>query len=438
MTDHTLNTDVRLRRPDRSQVKMLTECDDDLIGPNHPARLIWDLSGKLDLSAFHTPIKARQGVGGRDATDPQLLFCLWLLASQRGVGSARQLASLCTESKPFLWLCGGVTVNYHLLADFRVAHGAALDDLFTQLLAMLVEKGLVKVYRIAQDGTRVRACAGAGSFRGAERLERLLQQSKAHIQELKTLLDDPEKSAGLSARRKAAKRRAAKERAERIEAAMKQLPAIQARREKALEKAGEGSHEQQIKSRRVCASTSDAEARKMKMGNGGFNPAFNVQLAVDTESRAIVGVAVSNEGTDSANLSRPMREQVERRTGGKVKEHLMDGGYTVLKDVDQAAEDEVDLYMPPKPPRNRDKRPDAFTPRESDSAAVAAWRRRMGTDQAKHIYKKRASTVEPVNGDVKEHRGLRRLLVRGIEKATSVALWSALAYNVMHCGAHLA
>lgn len=293
---------------------MRVECDDELIPPVHQARVVWSVVGRLDLSAFHAPIRARDGACGRDATDPALLVALWLYAATRGVGSARELGRLCVESRPYRWLCGGVTLNYHTLSDFRVGHAAALDDLFTQVLAALVGQGLVTVRRVSQDGTRVRACAGAGSFRRGQRLEQLLGQAEAHVAELRSLLDDPEKSAGLSAKRKAARSRAARGRQERIEAALAVLPELAAKQQAALKQAGNGTYGQKLKKNEPRVSTTDPEARVMKMPDGGFAPAVNVQLACDTASRAIVGVDVTQAGSDKGRAE-PMREQVEERTG---------------------------------------------------------------------------------------------------------------------------
>src|SRR4051794_39509663 len=194
---------VRLRVPDRSQVAMTVESPDDLIPTGHQARAVWAVVAAMDLSAFHGPIKARAGVGGRDATDPRLLVALWLYAAIRGVGSARELARLCLDGRAYQWLCGGVTVNHHLLSDFRVGHAQALDRLFTRTIASLVKQGLVTVKRISQDGTRVRAAAGAASFRRKGTLGERLVEAEAHVTALRALLDDPEKSAGWSARKKA-------------------------------------------------------------------------------------------------------------------------------------------------------------------------------------------------------------------------------------------
>jgi transposase len=424
----------RLRTPDRAQVVMKFESPDTLIPAGHQARVVWRVVESMDLSAFHAPIKARDGVCGRDATSPTLLVALWLYASIRGVGSARELARLCTESKPFQWLCGGVTVNHHLLSDFRVDHGQALDDLMTRTIAMLVDKRLVKVYRISQDGTRVRACAGASSYRRHERLDKLLADAKAHVAELKALVEDPERSAGLSAKTKAARQRAARERQARVERAIAALPKLEQKQKKLAKKIAKKDKAKRLKEPR--ASTTDADARVMKMGDGGFRPAMNVQLAVDTESRAIVGVDVVDQGSDH-HLSEPMRKQVEERTGQKVHEQLVDGCYLVKEEIERAAGEGVTLYVPPKPPRNKELRDSEYEPMAGESQVLTDWRARMGSPAGKEIYKQRASTVETVNADLKTHRGLDRLRVRGLNKVKCVALWAALAYNVLHFSAGL-
>lgn len=432
--------EVRLRRPDRAQYAMRMECTDDLIPAGHQARVIWDVVRKLDLSAFHEPIQAREGVCGRDATDPALLIALWLYAATRGVGSARELARLCGAEgcRPYQWLCGGVSLNYHTLGDFRVGHADALDALFTQVIAALVDKGLVKVHRVSQDGTRVRACAGAGSFRGEERLIELSEQAGAHVAELRAMLEDPEKSALVTARQKAARKRAARQRQERLEAAVAKLPELKAKQEAAAKKAGNGKNGEKIRKNKPRVSTTDPEARTMKMGDGGFRPAVNVQFAVDTESRAVVGVEVSDAGSDKG-LAGPMREQVQERTGRKVDEHLMDGGFVAFEEIDTAAEAGVAVYAPPPEPRDaaRTAAGEQYVPKPGDSEAVAQWRQRMGSESGKEVYKERASTVETVNADLKTCRGLTRLMVRGMKKAKCVALYSALAYNLMHFGANL-
>ena len=422
---------VRLRVPQRQQMGWIAQCPDDLVGADHPVRLVSAVVEKLDVSAFYEAIQAREGVAGRDTTDPRLLISLWLYACLRGIGSAREVARRCEEGAPFQWLCGGVTVNHRLLSDFRTDHATALDELFTQVIASLVDKDLVRVSRISQDGVRVRVSAGSGSFRRRERLEKLLDQARQHVDQVRRQLESPA-PAGLSARQRAARVRAAAERAQRLEAAIAQLPELEARRAERVRHVRRGPAGERIRARQPRVSTTDPEARRMKMPNGGFNPAVNVQLATDTASRAILGVGVSNEGSDNAGLSESMRQQVEQRTGGKVSQHLVDGGYLRRDDLERAHTAAVELFVPPKPAPEGPRRGHELEVKEGDSAAVRAWKQRMGAEEGKEIYKQRAATSETVNADLRTYRGLSPITVRGLAKMQCVALWCALAYNIMH------
>lgn len=428
---------VRLRTPERRQMGWVTECLDDLVSGEHAVRMVMAVVEKLDMSGFCEPIKAREGSAGRDATDPRLLVALWLYACIRGIGSARELARRCEESAPFRWLCGGVTVNHRLLSDFRTDQGAALDELFTQVIASLVDQQLVSVSRISQDGVRVRVSAGAASFRREQRLQELLGKAQQHVQELRQQVEAPAQMAGLSARQKAMRKRAAEDRERRLQQAMAQLPELKQKQAEAEKRAGQGAYGQKVRQREPRVSTTDPDARRMKMPNGGFNPAANVQLATDTESRAIVGVEVSNEGSDSAGLSEPLRQQVEQRTGQQVAQHLIDGGYLRNDDIEQTHAQGVELFVPPKPAKNLNQRGRELEPKPGDSEAVRSWKQRMASAEGKQIYKQRAATSETVNADLRRYRGLSQFTVRGRNKIKCVALWCALAYNVMHFGAAL-
>jgi hypothetical protein len=270
-------------------------------------------------------------------------------------------------------------------------------------------------------------------------LEKLLEEAKQHVAELQQQLDSPASPGRkVTAQQAAARKRAAREKQKRLEQAIAQLPELKRRQEEAAKRAGEGKSGEKIRKKEPRVSTTDAEARVMKMSNGGFNPAVNVQLATDAESRAIVGVEVSNEGSDSAGLSAPMRQQVEERTGGKVKEHLMDGGYLRIEDIEEAHEQGVSVYVPPKPARNPEKRGQELEPKPGDSEAVRAWKERMKSEDGKEVYQQRAATSETVNAELRTWRGLGRITVRGLAKARCIALWCALAYNVMHFATLLA
>jgi transposase len=404
----------RLETADRKQVQLRPYDLDAVLPANHRARAFWAVVEKLDLSLFYAVIAARGSEPGRPAIDPKVLVALWLYATSEGVGSARELARLCEAHDAYRWICGGVSVNHHTLSDFRVEHGAALDDLMTQVLAVLMRQGIVKIHRVAQDGMRVRAAAGAASFRREKSLKACLETARQHVERVKREAERSE--IGRTARERAAAERAAREREERVARALAELP-----------KAREAKHTAEAKEQ-ARVSTTDAEARVMKMGDGGYRPAYNVQVATDTESRVIVGVGVNNAGTDAGN-GEPMLADIERRTGEFPKEHLIDGGFVNLESFEKAAARGVTSFAPvPKP---RVEGIDPHKPKPGDSEAVAAWRERMGTDAAKEIYKERAATAETVNADLRTWRGLDRFAVRGSAKVSTIVLWSAITYNIM-------
>ena len=147
---------MRLRRVNRAEVAPIPVRLEELIPADHVARLIWEEVEQLELSAFYAPLKVVEGGPGQAAIDPRILVALWLYATSEGVDKARKLNKLCVESLPYIWLCGGVKVNYHSLSDFRVKHQEALDELMTQILGKLDGAGMINWESQAQDGMRVR------------------------------------------------------------------------------------------------------------------------------------------------------------------------------------------------------------------------------------------------------------------------------------------
>jgi transposase len=403
----------RLRCADR-QILLPAMLLEDLLAPEHLARTVWEFVQGLDLTALLETIRSVEGRPGRPAIDPQILVALWLYATIEGIGSARAVAWLCSHHHGFRWLCGGVEVNYHTLADFRVAHLDFLDELLTHSVATLMEQGLVDLNRVAQDGMRVRASAGAASFRRRPTLERCLQEAQTQVQRLRDeVANDPgEASRG----QQKARERAAREREERIRKALERMPEMEAKKKAdAKEKA------------RV--STTDAEATVMKMADGGFRPAYNVQFGTDTNAQVIVGVEVATSGSDQGQMA-PMVEQIHERYERYPKDVLVDGGFVKHDDIDtvSAPEQGCTVYGPVRQPKDTGK--DRYTPRATDSAAVAAWRQRMASAEAHAIYKERAATAECVNA-LARNRGLRQLLVRGVAKVKAIALWYAIAHNLL-------
>lgn len=402
---------VRIVEAERQQVELRVFHLDGAVPADHPVRAVWAFVEGVDLSGLYEGMGALEGRAGRPAIDRRILLALWLYGTIEGVGSARALDRLSKEHLVYQWICGGVGVNYHTLADFRVRHGETLDELLTQSVASLMNEGLVQLKRVAQDGMKVRASAGASSFRRKRTLRECLKQAKEQVRELRRELEE-DPGAG-TRREQAARERAARERAGRVKKALERARELEKEKSKKKDKGA------------VRASTSDPQARVMKMGDGGWRPAYNVQLATDTKSQIIVGVEVTNQGNDQGRIE-PMIDQLQERYEVVPAETLVDGGYTAHADLEAVA-GRTRVYAPvPKP---RDPGIDPHRPKATDSPVIAEWRKRMRTVRAKRIYKDRASTAECVNAQAR-NRGLVRVLVRGIEKVRAVALLYALAHNV--------
>lgn len=415
---------ARLLQPNRRQIELRASDLESLLDEDHRARLVWGYVERQDLSRLTETIKARGSNAGRASIDPRILFALWLYAVLDGVGSGREVARLTREHDAYRWICGGVSVNYHALNDFRSGNEALMDEVLTANVAALAAAGAISLESVAQDGMRVRADAGAGSFRRQASLEQHLAEAGELVKDIRQRAKaDP---AAASRRAQAARQRAAQEREERIGAALAQLPQVQAAKRRNGDKPEDAR-----------ASTTDADARVMKMGDGGFRPAFNVQMATTCQEQVIVGVDVSNAGSDMAQMA-PMVQQVIERTGGTPEQWLADGGFPAHEQIDavhEQSQGKTEVIAPVPEPRRKpgddDSPPmDKHQRKEGDSEPVAQWRARMADDEVKQQYKQRAATAECVNA-LARNRGLQRMPVRGLSKVRAVAYLYVLAHNLM-------
>src|SRR5665213_1343077 len=297
--------EARLLQSRRAQVDLRASDLESLLGEDHRARLVWGYVKRQDLSALLDAIKARGAAPGRRAIDPRMLFALWLYATLDGVGSGREVTRLCREHDAYRWICGGVQVNYHALSDN---------------VAELTAVGAITLAHVTQDGVRVRANAGAASFRRQVRLEEHLAEARELVCSLKAQVEaDPGEA---KRRSQAAKLRAARAREACIGEALAQLPEVAAAKRRNGGKAAD-----------TRASTTDADARVMKMGDGGFRPAYNVKFATDCEDQVIVGVDVVTADSDMAQLT-PMVDQVEQRMCKVPGQWLVDGGFPAHEQID--------------------------------------------------------------------------------------------------------
>lgn len=471
----------RLQPINRNQLLLRPVDVEQLIALDHPARAIWDLLGQRDLTPFYDQIEAVQGVAGRPARDPRLLISLWIYAYLEGTPSAREMARQCDYNPAYQWLTAATTVSAHTLSDFRTQHGEAVKDLITQILGLLAEENLVDLQQVTQDGTKVRASAGADTFRRQATLERHLEEARQRIEGL-----DSGDSEEISQRSQQARQRAARERLSRLEKAQKELEKIQ-QTKKAQEKA------------EARVSLTDPEARIMKQNDGGYAPSYNIQLTTDVKQTVIVSVEVTQDGGDVEQLQ-PAMERLEEEAGQAPQQAIVDGGYTSRENIVALAEGGIDLIGPPLEGKAQKEtlyqirgvepefRPEAFAfdavanaytcpagktlsyktrqtlvgqtkytyaadaqdcaacaqkarccptttkgrllVRAEDGPEVAAFRAKMKTEEAKSTYRKRGAVAEFPNLCIKERYGLRRFSVRGLEKVRVEAFWVCLTYNI--------
>lgn len=407
-----------MRSPDRSQVDPNPKKIDDLIPPNHKARLVWELVQDLDLTPLYDQIKAVEGHAGRPPIDPRILVALWLYGTDEGIASARELNRRCYDCDPYKWIRGGVDVNYHTLSDFRTDHPEWLREQVVTNIATMRSEGLVNLDTIGQDGMRVRANAGNDSFKKTGRVDELLREAEEQWDRLQ---GEFEQETELSARQQAAQERAARERIQRLKQAQQEVKQVAEQREKRKKGDGETAR----------ASTTDPEARRMKMGDGGTRPAYNVQFGTDLNSLVILGSDLVNAGSDAGQME-PMVQQIETEQEPLPDdgEYYVDGGFASNQDLESVQQRGTTVFAPVKAVEKKKRRgEDPYAPKQGDTPHVAAWRQRMGTDEAQEKYKQRSKTEFP-NATCR-NRGLQQFLVRGLAKVKTVVMWYVLIHNLL-------
>jgi transposase len=410
---------LRLETAERGQQEFQQSSLDDLLSPDHRARQVWDYVEGLDLGVLYGRVRTTVQSTGRPAIDPAILMSLWLYATLDGVGSARLLDRLCESEAAYRWLCGGVGVNYHTLSDFRSAAGPVLDDLLSRSMTGLIASGLVDVQMVAVDGLRVRASAGSGSFRSGNRLQELHAAAKEAVEQLRTEVEEDPGSA--ERRTKARRQAAAEDRLRRLEEARRAHAEIEGKR---AEEAREQRRKKPRDDKPARASTSDPQARVMKMGDGGYRPAYNAQLTTTVEGSHIIGVSVTNSASDRGLLG-PAINDIARRYGVSPQQALADGGFDSKADIERLHAEEIDLFCPL--PNNG--KGDPAEPRKGDGPGAIAWRQRMAGELGQAIYKRRFATERP-HAHMRNH-GLQQFLVRGADKVKAVVLWHVHAFNFL-------
>lgn len=402
----------RIIEPDRSK-PIVWEIREDSLPASHPARVLWDVLGLLDLSEFMQGVKAVEGRAGRSALGPRMLLTLWLFAISQGISSAREIVRLTHSHVAYRWIVGNCNVCHDKLSAFRVGYARALDRLFTDVIGTLLNKELITLDLAAQDGTRTRASASAASFRTEKGLQGCREQAALHLKAVLADVDNPELTKAQVARRIAA----AKDFQRRVEDAVTTVKQLEL----------EGKDEPR-------ASTTDAEARKMKMPDGGFRPGYNIQTVTVGSAlggpRTVVAISVTNLGSDMGSLV-PMMDQVQSRTGQLPKVLLADTNHAKHSDIEELKTRGVRVLIPPLK-SHQDKGTHV-----NHSPQLEDWRQDMQTEEAKQLYRARASLCELENAQLKAHQGFTQVLVRGMGKVLCAGLLCALSSNLLQHAAAL-
>ena len=424
-----MTNEARFIQADRVQTQWDFIDLEALLPSDHRARIVVGFVEGLDLSALYDAIKSRKGEPGRPPSDPAVLLALWLYATIEGVGSARQLERLAQRDLAYRWIAGGVPLNYHGLSDFRVAHVAVLDRLLSESVTALIAAGVVSLAEIVVDGTKVRASASRDSFKTGTKLGQIAAAVEVRIAALKAEIEsDPEAS---SRRARAAQERAAREVKERAARARTALDRLRAEKEK---RAKTHPQAEAKKASEPKVSLSDPAARNMRFPDGSVRAAYNAQIAVTPREGIIVSVEMTDRRND-AGLAAPMVDDMVRRYGKAPEKLLVDTHYATSDDIAALAEHAagpVQVFAPTPTERN-DLTPHSLAKRKSKRArepqSVKEWRSRMATPAGQEVYGRR-KLIERINANLKNH-GFGFIPVRGLIKAKAVALWHALANNLM-------
>lgn len=413
---------LRLETAERLQTEFQESCLDDQLVAEHRARQVWAYVEELDLSLLYGRVRTTVNSSGRPAIDPAILMSVWLYATLEGVGSARLVDRMCTTDLAYRWLLGGVSVNYHTLADFRTEAGPMLDDLLSSSVAGLVASGIVSLETVAVDGVRVRASAGSSSFRSGERLQELYRVALETVQRLRAeLQDDP----GVASRRRQARRlAAAEERQRRVAEAVAAQAEIERQRREADARERRKNERKDRPRKPARASTSDGEARIMMMADGGYRPGYNIQFKTAANDAHIVGLSVTNSSSDRGQLGGAL-DEIKARYGVHPRRVLADSGYDSKVDIERLHTEKVELFCPlPKKAKT-----DPAVPRRDDGPGVIAWRQRMSCDESQAVYGRRFATERP-HAQLR-NQGLGSLRVRGMAKVKAVVLWHVHAFNFL-------
>ncbi len=417
----------------RNQIEFKIESLDSSLPLDHDARTIWKFVNLLDLSKAEEAIASLKDYSGRPTIHPKIIISLWIYGISKGIVSGRKIAENCKDHRGFAWICGGISIGHHVLSNFRSKHCELFEDLVVQTISILVSEELIELKEVAQDGVKINANASKESFRRKPTLKKkkaAIMKNKAEIIKYIQELEDQQKKGLLLKEEKRKKKRELTEalkKEKRINETLKELENFKNQKNKNRSK-----HKNKKLSnkevRKLRSSTTDPESRKMRMADGSFKAAYNFQIATEVNSELALGVRGTQNGTDGGEMLL-MYQHLMDKHGKTIKSYIVDDGYTNISDVQALYEQGTHVYMPTEG-KSKSKREKILSEDyKGESEAAIEWVKRMETEEAKEIYKKRIRVSETINAYFRNH-GLGQMLVRGLRKSAGVVNLFCLAYNM--------
>ncbi len=429
----------------------------DWLPEGHPASFVRDVVAGLDLSAIYDAY-APGSKGGRPPCDPRMMTGLLLYAYCVGKPSSRKIETATYESVPFRVLSANQHPDHDTIADFRKRHLDALSGLFLQVLGICKRAGLVKLGHVSFDGTKVRANASKHKAMSYGRMKKKRAELEAEVKELLTQAEavvaeeDTKYGKGVRGDELPEELRFRETRLAKIREAMAELEAEakaeadakraeiaqkEKKRREREERTGKGTPGSKPKAPsnkpedRKQRNFTDPDSRIMKMGSTkSFEQCYNAEAAVDAGSQVIIAADVTQEANDKKQI-KPMTEQVKSNTGERPKELSADSDFFSEANAKYLEDEGIDAYVatakqkhgrPPSPPRGR-------IPRNATVKERMA--RKLRTKKGRETYAKRKSSVEPVFGQIKEARGFRRFLLRGLDAVRAEWRLVCLTHNLL-------
>jgi transposase len=392
----------------------------DWLPENHLAYFISDVVDHLDLGAIMARYEAEER--GYPPYHPRMMVKVLLYAYCIGVPSSRKIAKRLEEDVSFRVLSANNTPDFRTISDFRKEHLSVLAGLFVQVLQLCQRAGLVKLGHVALDGTKVKANA---SKHKAMSYGRMKQEEARLEEEVKRLLKEAEAVDEEEDHRYGKDKRG------------DELPRELARRESRLKKireakaALEAEEQAKVVGDKKQHNFTDPDSRIMLSSDKSFVQAYNCQAAVDSQSQVVVACEATNQASDKPHL-KPMVAQVEANAGNKPKKLSADAGYFSEENLKLMERKGVEAYIPPDKQRHTETLPAAPRGRIPKGLSFKErMRRKLRTKKGQGVYSKRKVSVEPVFGQIKQARGFRQFLLRGLRKVSAEWRLICLTHNLL-------